>query len=228
MKLATIGTVLQLMHSQGVWKTLRSIKHRLEDKYLEYRLGISTSESKTKQELGLTRIEDRPYVASDYGSFRKLLKALEIREGTDVFVDFGAGMGRSMIFAGLYPFRRIVGVEISPELCRIAERNVSRARPKLRCKDIATVTSDAMSFPIPPDMTVAYFFNPFTGAILDAVLENIRRSLQEVPRQIRFVCNDYSSESQFSRQIRGCPWLVLQKTISLEHKGQIGSIYLNA
>jgi hypothetical protein len=227
MRIATVGTVLQLMRSQGIWKTLKSLKSHLEDKYLDYRLGISTSEIKTKQELGLARDDERPYIPSDYRSFRKLMKILDIHEGRDVFVDFGAGMGRSVIFAGLYPFRRIVGVEISPELCRVAKTNVNLARPKLRCKDIAVVTSDAVTFPIPPDMTVAYFFNPFTGVILDTVLENIRQSLCEVPRQIRFVCNDYSSESQFSRQIQGCHWLLLQKRISLEQKGQIGSIYLN-
>jgi hypothetical protein len=227
MKFQTIGSIFQLMRSQGVWKTLTSLKNRLEDRYLDYRLGIFTSEIKTKQELGLTRDEERQYIPSDYGSFRKLMKTLEIKEGADVFVDFGAGMGRSVVLAGLYPFRRVVGVEISPELCRIAEINVSRARRKLRCKDISIVTCDATSFPIPPDMTVAYFFNPFTGAILETVLENIHRSVREVPRQIRFVCNDYSSESQFARQIRRCPWLVLQKTIPLVSQGPVGSIFVN-
>src|SRR5690242_19688945 len=35
----------------------------------------------------------------------------------DVFLDFGCGMGRIIIVAGMkYQFRRVIGVEISPEL----------------------------------------------------------------------------------------------------------------
>jgi Histone methylation protein DOT1 len=227
MNFKSFGKILSLIRTHGIVKAARSVRHNLSDRYIEYKLGIATSQVKTKEDLGLTREEERRYDPCDYGSLRKLLTMLEIQPGRDVLVDFGAGMGRVVVLAGLFQFRRIIGVEISSELCEIAESNLNRARSKLICQDIGVVHGDATKFAIPPDMTVAFFFNPFTGFVLDSVLENIRNSIVETPRQVRIACNDYSLESEFARQMRACPWLQLRKSVPLRTEGQVGSIYVN-
>ncbi len=43
-----------------------------------------------------------------------------------VFVDFGFGKGTALLLATEFPFKRIIGVEFSPELHRIAEENIKR------------------------------------------------------------------------------------------------------
>jgi SAM-dependent methyltransferase len=226
MSFRAISNVLHLTCSQGVLKTFKSLRNRLAEKYLDYRFGIRTSEIRTKEQLGLRRDDDRYYVPTDIRGFRKLINSIDIRPGVDVFVDFGAGMGRVLILAALYPFRQIVGVEISIELCKIAQRNVDNARGTLLCKDVSIVMSDATDYLVPSNATLFYFFNPFTGAVLDTVLENIRRSLHEAPRQVMLLCNSYSSEAQFVQQICRCTWLVLLKTVDFG-EAQVGLIFTN-
>jgi SAM-dependent methyltransferase len=228
MNVRSLANVLRLIRSIGIRKTVRSLKHRFEDRFLEYRLDISTSMIRTKQELGLTRDVERHYAPTGYAIFKKLMTLVEIQVEGDVFVDFGTGMGRVAIMAALYPFRRVIGVDISDELCRIAEANVRRCQHKLLCQDVSIVACDATTFSIPTDMTVAFFFNPFTGMILDRVLENIRQSVIAFPRRIQVVCNDFSEQSAFACQMRNCPWLTRQKCIPLGDEGDVGSIYVNS
>ena len=42
------------------------------------------------------------------------------------FVDVGSGKGRALLLASDYPFREIIGVELSPELDRVARANIAR------------------------------------------------------------------------------------------------------
>ena len=48
------------------------------------------------------------------------------------FVDVGSGKGRALLLASDYPFREIIGIELSHELERIARANIAQyteARP---------------------------------------------------------------------------------------------------
>jgi predicted RNA methylase len=41
------------------------------------------------------------------------------------FVDLGSGKGRVLIVAAMYPFKRIIGVEYSPDLATVCRRNLN-------------------------------------------------------------------------------------------------------
>src|SRR6185295_14589464 len=99
-----------------------------------------------------------------------------------VFLDYGAGMGRAMILAATYPFRRVLGVDIVPELTAIARENFERCRAKLRCQDLVITTSDATQYQIPSDVTVIYIANAFNGGVLATVLRNIRALAAAAPK----------------------------------------------
>jgi tRNA1(Val) A37 N6-methylase TrmN6 len=60
----------------------------------------------------------------------------------DVFVDFGSGKWRAIFWAARYPFRRVIGVELSAQLNALARRNINRNRHRLTCRDIHLVTAD--------------------------------------------------------------------------------------
>ncbi|MBI4235785.1 MAG: hypothetical protein HY688_00300, partial [Chloroflexi bacterium] len=49
------------------------------------------------------------------------------------------------------------------------------------------VTSDVLDYTIPDDLTVAFFFNPFSGATFATVMDNIRDSLARRPRDLRII-----------------------------------------
>src|SRR5581483_2283882 len=184
-------------------------------RFNEYRYGIHTEGIVTARELGLEDSEYHRYSPTDYLQLSKVLADLTIRAGCDSFLDFGAGRGRVMIVAASHPFKRVLGVEISPDLAATPRQNISRAIPRLCCKDLEIFCADAAQFKVPPDATVIFFFNPFHGTILTRVLDNLRASLRERPRPLTVICNlpplEFADQSQFEHQIQACSWLKLLK-----------------
>jgi SAM-dependent methyltransferase len=96
------------------------------------------------------------------------------------FIDFGSGKGRVLLLASKFPFKNIIGLEASPELCQFAENNIHRFRAKgQRCIDITSVCIDARDFTIPEGDIVLYFYNPFDRHILLPILKRIEDHCQK-------------------------------------------------
>ena len=105
-----------------------------------------------------------------------------------VFVDFGAGKGKALLIAALFPFRKVIGVEFSEELVNIARANVLSFRGAARaCGEIELAHTDAAQFTIPGDPAVLYFYNPFREPVMRQVLSNVEQSLQQNPRLLFIV-----------------------------------------
>jgi SAM-dependent methyltransferase len=101
------------------------------------------------------------------------------------FIDLGSGKGRALLLASEYPFRRIIGVELLPHLNQIAEENIRRFQsPAQTCFNLVSLCADALDFQFPPEPTVLYLFNPFPLAVLEAVIHNLERSLDQAPRPL--------------------------------------------
>lgn len=127
------------------------------------------------------------YSPSPWWILRWLLPRAEVK-ASDVFVEFGCGKGRVVLDAARrYPFRRVVGVELAPDLSEVARQLVERERSRLRCRDVRIETVDATEYPIPDDMTYAYLYNPFYGEIFERVCANIIASLDRAPRTLRMI-----------------------------------------
>lgn len=126
------------------------------------------------------------YVPSDWLDLRRALRGVEVGP-QDVFVDFGSGKGRMVYQAARLPFGRVVGVEISQNLNRIAHENLERRRDRLSCQQIELVTADAVDFSIPDGMTFAYLYHPFSGQTFRTVIDNIVESLDKWPRQLTLI-----------------------------------------
>jgi hypothetical protein len=124
-------------------------------------------------DLGIDPRDRVHYAPSSWSSLSTVARIVPFTP-TDTFVDFGSGKGRIVVMAARkYPMKRIVGVEISSELTEIARRNAVRNGTRLLCRSIDFVTADATVFTIPDDMTIAYFYSPFTGAVFRRVIDNI-------------------------------------------------------
>lgn len=134
---------------------------------------------------------------SDWLSIRRALNRLHVTRD-DVLVDFGAGRGRVVVAAARLPFRRVIGVELSPELAAVAQENLRRDSARRRCRSAEIVVGDAESFDVPDDTTVAHFFNPFTGTTFHGVIERLLESFDRKPRALRLVYN-YPVEHDFLR-----------------------------
>lgn len=207
--LAPLQTLLGRIRKDGMSHTLRLAAGRLRSEFVargqDARRGISTAQEVADRELGFADPENHAYVATDYEVFIAAMKRIAVRPGEDVFVDFGSGKGRAVMLAAELPFRRVIGVEFSPQLHEVALRNLRAARG-LKCRDVELVLADASLWQIPHDANVLFFFNPFEGEVLAKVFENIRRSLADAPRAITIIY--VRADKFFERQIFWQHWLV--------------------
>ncbi len=121
---------------------------------------------------------------------RKTLERLRLPAGR-VLVDFGSGKGRVMMAASAYGFRRIVGVEFSPELCAICRRNLDVFRRRTgRAVEFEVVESDAADYRVRADEDVFFFYNPFQAPVMTKVLANIHASVAARPRRVWMILHN--------------------------------------
>ena len=93
-------------------------------------------------------------------------------------------VGRSSIAAD-YPFTRLIGVEFSPTLHRIAQRNVARFRARTgSAQRFELHLGDVASFDFPLEPVALHLYNPFGERVLDQVLGRLEESLEESPRDV--------------------------------------------
>ncbi|GEM_PF-1527404 len=183
---------------QRVARAVNARLRRGRERLLELRYGVSTAEHVYHEDLGLDTENRVWHDPSDWIAIRKALAPLRVGPD-DVFVDFGSGLGRALIVASTLPFRRVVGVELAAELNTRARRNLVRSRIRRRAGKVEVITADALEWPIPPDLTVAYLYCPFTGDVFRRVIDKLLESLDENPRPLRLVYNYPFEHNQLLR-----------------------------
>ena len=125
----------------------------------------------------LSGVFHSPYQPTDAALFREMLGSLPIDFSEFTFVDVGSGKGRTLLMASEYPFRRIVGVEVLPELDRAAQENIrSFKSPAQCCMQIESVCADAREFVLPEEPLVLYLFNPLAEAALRGMIGRLKQS----------------------------------------------------
>jgi hypothetical protein len=131
-----------------------------------------------------------PYQPTEPTLFSEMLASLmqanpNINLGEFTFIDMGSGKGRVLLMAADYPFRRILGVELMPELHRVAGENIGKYKSDSQlCFAIDSIQGDASEFIFPPEPTVLYLFNPLPESGLAKMISNLEHSLEQYPRAV--------------------------------------------
>lgn len=163
------------------------VVHKISDRFWLWRLGSGMKEVQRINAEGFENELYHYHGTTYYRDFRNAMKGLQINPEKDVFIDYGTGIGMVVAMAAAYPFKRVIGVEISSELNTIAEEMIKRVDGKRRCGTIELVLEDAVHYKVPPDATVIYFYSPFSGEVLTGTLDNIRTSLIQSPRELTII-----------------------------------------
>jgi tRNA A58 N-methylase Trm61 len=133
---------------------------------------------------GSRKVRGAQYQATKAKPFKKLLGRMDF-PAESCFVDFGSGKGRILLITSQYPFKRVVGVEYSRELCKIARQNLEAFRKRAKTNaPVEIVLGDAADYRIREDDNVFYFYNPFGKEIMTSVVTNIARSVKQNPRKV--------------------------------------------
>lgn len=154
----------------------------------------------------LLGIFNSPYQPTDPAAFAGMMAALPIDFRHYTFIDIGSGKGRTLLMASEYPFPKIVGVEILPDLHRATLENIAAYRahtPAAGPAAIESICIDARQFIFPETPLVVYLFNPLPEPGLREMIHNLEHSWKQSPRPIWIVYHNPVLESVVS-----APWLL--------------------
>jgi len=131
------------------------------------------------------------YAPSPYHVTTKIFQELSIDHTRFSFIDFGSGKGRVLLIASQLPFKSVIGIEFSRELCEIANSNIAKIPPsKCAASWVECVHTDVMEYRLPGNPLVCYFLNPFDQVIMEVVVGRLVESLREIPREIYVIYLD--------------------------------------
>jgi len=188
------GRFFRSLRERGVRETARRSRRRIAilsskalDAYFDLRHGTETRHfvmlDEQRDVTSPNHVHGVRYEPTRARPLRRLLRELPAPRG-GVFVDIGCGKGRALMVAAETGFRRLVGVDYSSELCRIARRNLERfARARGGGIAFEVNESDAADFAFAPDHDVIYLFNPFDLPVVRSVLDRLEDSLRAHPRK---------------------------------------------
>jgi SAM-dependent methyltransferase len=133
----------------------------------------------------LIGVLNSPYQPVAPELFREMMNALAIDFPQFTFIDIGSGKGRALLLASEFPFYRIVGVELLPNLNRIARENIRKFSDRhARSGSIETICADATEFPFPEAPLVLFLNNPLPEPGLQKLVSNLESSLRSKPRVV--------------------------------------------
>jgi len=123
------------------------------------------------------------YVPTTPSVIYEILGSIPLQPNKFVFVDMGSGKGRALLVASEFPFAKIVGLELSDNLHRIAQENVRRYKPaSQQCAAFDLKCMDARDYSYGDEPFVLFLFDPFGREILQTVIANLEASLRARPR----------------------------------------------
>jgi SAM-dependent methyltransferase len=165
-------------------------RQRYGDIDFDWEHRVDTTGATVPWRMRLLGLLSSPYQPIPPEEFREMMSALldHLGPATDfsqfTFIDIGSGKGRALLLASEYGFRRIIGIELLPELHRIARENVRTLQRRSTQSEIELLCGDATTFSFPVEPAVVFLFNPLPEAALRTLLENLEISLHQHPRQI--------------------------------------------
>jgi putative flavoprotein involved in K+ transport len=187
---SVVDEVMESIRRVGLNATVGLAFGRLVDSLFDAVLGVDTSARVTLDALDIdadTVVQGQMYQPTGVLPFLSIMRQVGLPP-EPVFVDYGSGKGRTLLLASLFPMRRVLGIEFSPELCETARANArvfsSRGLSKAPI-DVECV--DASRYSYAGDENVFYFFYPFDRDLMEAVVTNITASLVEAPRDALLV-----------------------------------------
>jgi SAM-dependent methyltransferase len=187
-----LGWAVRSTKEKGVVQTIKIACNVAMDLRFDWKYGTDTMRWVDRNSLDTqsdNRSHSAPYRATKVGPLLQLLNTLNLPRDSN-FVDIGSGKGRVLLIASQYGFHRVVGIEFSGELCAIARKNVEAfSRNAKPVSSIEVIETDATKYRFRAEDRVFFMYNPFDAFILAKVVDNIRRSLEENPRNAWLIYN---------------------------------------
>ena len=157
-----------------------------------------------------------PYEAVNYYMLERLLKTFRDLSRETSIIDLGCGKGRVIVVAAHFGFKKLIGIDFANELCMEASRNMERTQIAINDIDWKVIHAHVLDYPIQPDDTVFFMFNPFDEETLSLFLDKLEGSCKQNPRKTWFL---YASPQHATTlEKRGYQIAYRKKLMNLEGK----------
>ena len=127
---------------------------------------------------------------------REVIASLDVNFPETVFIDYGSGAGRVVALASEFPFKTVIGVELTAALHARAQATVAAIRRASRPRaPISLICADVTRYELPQEPLVIYMYNVFGPRLMPQVVAGIAASLRLRPRLVTIValfCDRYS------------------------------------
>lgn len=168
------------------WLAFFLLRHEVKG---EKKYGINTSRPAELKDLTIRKSDTRHssrYEAVNYYILENLLEKMTVFAEPGNFVDLGCGKGRAMVVAAHYGFKNIKGIDFAEEVCAEATQNMEALNGK-RGVNYSVICANVLDYPIQPEDTVFFMFNPFVNDTITAFLDKLEDSLLHHPRDVYFL-----------------------------------------
>ena len=171
--------LLNLLEHYGIGETVAVCVAMIDDQHLKtfdrkYNVRTSGHVELSETSFDASKLDK----ATSYGpvnawGLRKLLQTLDLPKSS-AFVDLGSGLGRACIIAAEYGFAKVTGVELAPELCKVARENVANCQvPAARELPIEIIEGDVFDYCDHSDDDIYFMYRAFSLKFLEDVLAKL-------------------------------------------------------
>ena len=144
--------------------------------------GVVTATALPAHEIARAYAVD--YAGSQPSVLRSALAQLP-KLASYTFLDLGCGKGRPLLVASEFSFREIIGVELSPPLAEVAQRNATIIANRFPTRtSVRIAVGDASNYPLPPGNLVIFLYNPFHAELIANVVAGVEAALASEDRSI--------------------------------------------
>ena len=161
---------------------LKSLFNELIDNYffdLFYNVETQFREGKTNK-------FNNHYAPTYYSLIKESFSVIKNKNKLN-FIDVGCGKGKVLLVASDFGFKKIIGIDLSKKLLHICKQNIYKYKQlKYKKKLIKLINIEATKYKITNE-NVFYFFDPFSGPVLNTFLKNILLSFKKNKRVIYII-----------------------------------------
>lgn len=116
------------------------------------------------------------YLGSPPDSVRRVLSVIA-NPADWAFIDVGCGMGRALAVASEFAFRSVTGIELSPELVRVARANAAIVASRHPSRPGIVVEQGDASRPHLTGATVLMLYHPFGAALMGRLVHSLQAAI---------------------------------------------------
>lgn len=130
-----------------------------------------------------------------------VIESLDLTLRECAFVDFRAGRGRTLLYAAMHDFDRVIGYEYNPAAHEDAVLNISQfPRTLMKCRDVECRRGDQADITIPDQPLVLFFPNAARERFMSLIIDHVSASYRLNPRRIYVILENAAQTSPLGQE----------------------------